>query len=235
MKEKTIGQIVTSDMRTATVFKKYGIDFCCGGGNLISEACNVVNVDENVILDEIALLDKKEAMVDFDKMGLIQLISYIKDNHHYYVKNTMPIISQFANKVAKVHGNSRAETIEIASLFNELSNELERHMVKEEQILFPNIIELESRSKDKKVMSFPFGSISNPINMMESEHDYAGYIYEKIEILSDDFTPPDHACNTYRALYHHLKEFRDDLHIHIHLENNILFPKAIELENRINS
>jgi len=235
MKEKTIGQIVTSDMRTATVFKKYGIDFCCGGGKLVSEACEKANIKEAQIFDEIALLDIKEAVIDFDKMELNQLVSYILEKHHGYVKNTMPIISQFANKVAKVHGHSRVETIEIASLFNELSNELEQHILKEERILFPNIIELESRSKDKKVMSFPFGSISNPINMMESEHDYAGYIYEKIEILSDDFTPPDHACNTYRALYHHLKEFRDDLHIHIHLENNILFPKAIELENRINS
>ena len=230
MKDKTVAQIVASDMRTATIFKKYGIDFCCGGGKPVSEACFGTEVKAETILNEIEMLDAEKAEKIFDNMELDVLSNHILETHHVYVKESLPIISEFANKVAKVHGASNPENIEIAKLFHEVTMELQQHLMKEEGILFPHIINLAIAHRNNETISVPFGSVQNPIRMMEHEHDIAGDVFKKIEKLSNNFTPPAHACNTYKALYHHLKEFQDDLHIHIHLENNILFPKSIELE-----
>ncbi len=231
MKDKTVAQIVASDMRTATIFKKYGIDFCCGGGKPVAEACKGKGVEALTIFKEIEVLDAAMADTNFDKMELDVLANHILTTHHKYVKETTPIIIEFANKVAKVHGHAQPETIEIAKLFNEVAIELQQHLMKEEGILFPHIINLAVANRSNEEITIPFGSVQNPIRMMELEHDSAGDIFKEIEKLSDNFTPPPFACNTYKALYHHLKVYQDDLHIHIHLENNILFPKAIEMEN----
>ena len=230
MINKTVAQIVASDMRTATIFKKYGIDFCCGGGMPVAEACKGKDVEASTILYEIDNLDKGKADTDYNNMELDVLVKYILKTHHSYVSEAAPIILQFADKVAKVHGESNPENIEIAKLFREVKLELEQHMSKEEGILFPHIVNLAIANRKGESISVPFGSVKDPIKMMEHEHDSAGDIFKEIERLSNNFTPPSHGCNTYRALYHHLKEFQDDLHIHIHLENNILFPKAIKLE-----
>jgi len=233
MTNKTVAQIVASDMRTATIFKKYGIDFCCGGGKPVSEACIGTEVNAETIFNEIEMLDAEKAEKDFDNMELNVLSNHILETHHVYVKESLPIISEFANKVAKVHGDHNPENIEIAKLFHEVSMELQQHLMKEEGILFPHIINLAIANRNGEKIQVPFGSVQNPIKMMEHEHDIAGDVFKKIEKLSNNFTPPEHACNTYKALYHHLKEFQDDLHIHIHLENNILFPKAIEMEKSV--
>jgi regulator of cell morphogenesis and NO signaling len=230
MKERTVAQIVASDMRTATIFKKYGIDFCCAGGKPITEACQGKEVEATTIFNEIESLDIEKAETDYNTMDLDVLANHILGVHHTYVKESTPIIIEFADKVAKVHGNAQPETIEIAKLFREVGMELQQHMLKEENILFPHIINMVIAKRNGATIDIPFGSVQNPIKMMEMEHDAAGDIIKKIEKLSDYYTPPGHACNTYKALYHHLKEFQEDLHIHIHLENNILFPKAIEME-----
>lgn len=230
MKNKTVAQIVAADMRTATIFKKYGIDFCCGGGKPVAEACKGKEIDASIIFSEIENLDIEKADTNFDNMDLDVLSNHIIDSHHVYVKEATPLIMQFADKVAKVHGHAHPETIKIAKLFREVATELDQHMMKEEGILFPHIINLAIANRNNESIAVPFGSVKNPIKMMENEHDIAGDIFKEIEKLSSNFTPPPHACNTYKALYHHLKEFQDDLHIHIHLENNILFPKAILME-----
>jgi len=230
MKNKTVAQIVASDLRTATIFKKYGIDFCCGGGKPVSEACKGTDVEAQTIFNEIEMLDAEKAETDFDNMEVDVLTNHILETHHVYVKESTPIILQFADKVAKVHGDHNPENIEIARLFREVAIELQQHLMKEEGILFPHIINLAIANRNGEKIQVPFGSVQNPITMMKHEHDTAGDIFKQIEKLSNNFTPPPHACNTYKALYHHLKEFQDDLHIHIHLENNILFPKAIEME-----
>ncbi|MBC8266685.1 MAG: iron-sulfur cluster repair di-iron protein [Flavobacteriales bacterium] len=232
MENKTVAQIVASDMRTATIFKKYGIDFCCGGGKAVTDACEGKDVEASTIFKEIEMLDAANADTDFDNMDLDVLINHILQTHHVYVKESTPIILEFANKVAKVHGHAHPENIEIAKLFNEVAIELQQHLMKEEGMLFPHIINLAIANRNKEQISVPFGSVQNPIRMMEHEHDTAGNIFKEIEKLSNNFTPPSHACNTYKALYHHLKAFQDDLHIHIHLENNILFPKAIAMEKQ---
>jgi regulator of cell morphogenesis and NO signaling len=230
MENKTVAQIVASDMRTAIIFKKYGIDFCCGGGKPVSEACKGAEIEASTIFNEIEMLDATKADRDFDTIDLDVLANHILETHHKYVKEATPIIIQFADKVAKVHGDHNPENIEIARLFHEVAIELQQHLMKEEGILFPHIINLAIANRNGEKISVPFGSVQNPIRMMEHEHDTAGDIFKQIEKLSNNFTPPAHACNTYKALYHHLKEFQDDLHIHIHLENNILFSKAIALE-----
>ena len=230
MENKTVAQVVASDMRTAIIFKKYGIDFCCGGGKSISEACNDIEVNEETILNEIEMLGAEKAENDFNNMELDVLSNHILETHHVYVRESLPIILEFANKVAKVHGDHNPENVEIALLFHELSIELQQHLLKEEKTLFPKIINLAIINRNGGEIQTPFGSFQNSIRMMKHEHDIAGYIIKKIEKLSNNFTPPKHACNTYKALYHHLRAFQSDLHIHIHLENNILFPKAIELE-----
>ncbi|HJN53862.1 MAG TPA: iron-sulfur cluster repair di-iron protein [Flavobacteriaceae bacterium] len=230
MKNKTIAQIVSSDIRTSKIFKKYGIDFCCGGGKLLSKVCEEKNINKSTVLDEIKQLDNKSIEPKFDKMDLELLINHIIETHHKYVREMIPIIKEFAEKVSKVHGGSNPEILLIARVFSELSIELLQHLIKEEKILFPHIIKLSAKEKNKTSFSTSFDSIENPIKMMELDHSKAGNYLKQIKILSNYFKPPLHACNTYKALYHNLKEFQDDLHIHIHLENNILFPKALEME-----
>jgi len=228
---KTIAEIVSDDISTASVFKKYQLDFCCGGGKTIAKACEnkAINIDDLLNDLENSQADNSSPNLNFKDWKLDFLIDHIINNHHTYIKENVEIINEFAQKVAKVHGDHNPENIEIANLFATLSNELLAHMHKEEMILFPAIKEMVENGNN----SFHFGSIDNPVRMMEHEHDTAGDIIKKIQQLSNNFSTPDYACNTYKALYHKLEEFTNDLFQHIHLENNILFPKARKLENEI--
>ncbi len=228
---KTIAEIVSDDISTASVFKKYQLDFCCGGGKTIAKACEnkEINIDDLLNDLENVSINNSSPNLNFKDWKLDFLIDYIINNHHTYIKDNVGIINEFAKKVAKVHGDHNPENIEIANLFATLSNELLAHMNKEEMILFPAIKEMFQNGNK----SFQFGSIDNPVRMMEHEHDTAGDIIKKIQQLSNNFSTPDHACNTYKALYHKLEEFTNDLFQHIHLENNILFPEARKLEKEI--
>lgn len=228
IKEKTIGQIVKDDIRTANVFKKHGLDFCCGGGKTIQSACAENEVDLAELLHDIdAVLVRSESVEDYQSMKLDVLIDHIYDNHHKYIYKHGQVTAEFIKKVAHVHGERHPETVEIAKLYNEFLSDLHQHMMKEEQILFPAI----------KRMLFEPGSfdtfINGPISVMQMEHENAGNILKKMNALSGDYKPPADGCNTYRAAYANLKDMEDDIHLHIHLENNILFPKAIELEEQL--
>jgi len=230
---KTVAEIVTENIRTAHVFKKYGIDFCCGGGISVEKACAKKGIDYTLLEKELTAVDKVVNKAhDYDTWDLIFLIDHIINVHHKYVEENIPLLLQYANKVAKVHGHHYVEVVKINSLLHEVANELAAHMKKEEIILFP-FIKLLVRSKNEGVVSPPppFGTINNPISIMEHEHETVGEIFKTIDRLTNNYTPPEEACNTFRALYAKLEEFEKDLHRHIHLENNILFPKAIVLEN----
>jgi len=231
LENKTIAEIVSEDISTASVFKKYQLDFCCGGGKTVAKACEKNNINMDDVLHDLENLtyNNTNPNLNFKDWNLDFLIDYIVNVHHTFVSNNVGLINEFAQKVAKVHGDHNPETIEIANLFVSLSNELLAHMQKEERVLFPAIKEMLKNQQS----NFPFGSIENPVRMMEHEHDNAGDIIKKIQILSNNFTTPDYACNTYKALYHKLEEFTNDLFQHIHLENNILFPKVRKLENEI--
>lgn len=233
-KDKTVGETVTENIKTAHVFKKYGIDFCCGGGISIEKACEKKDVDFSTLEEELLNVDTTQKSYDFDKWELGFLIDHIVNVHHTYVQESIPLILQYSNRVAKVHGHHYSEVLEINRLFIEVSNELISHLQKEEAILFPYVKNLlQIKEAGAKASTPPFGTVNNPVAMMEEEHENAGDILKSIAKLSNNYTPPEEACNTFRALYAKLDEFEQDLHQHIHLENNILFPKAILLEKQL--
>lgn len=233
MQNKTIGEMVVENYRKADVFKKFGLDFCCGGKKTINQVCTEKGIDLTQLEKELALVDNQQILPsqDFNSWNLAFLIDYIVNTHHRYVAKSIPVLFEYLKKVAKVHGDGNPETKEILNHFMVISDELNRHMMKEENILFPYIKQLSIASeRNLKVDPPPFGTVENPIRMMEMEHETAGDLLEKIREISSNYTPPEYACNTFRVSYAKLKEFEDDLHQHIHLENNILFPKAIQLE-----
>lgn len=234
IENKTVAELVTENYKTADVFKKNGIDFCCGGKVSVKSICEKKKIGYDKIKNELEAIDQViDEAHDFNSWNLEKLVDYIINKHHSYVTENIPIISQYANKVAKVHGEANPEVVQINYLFRIIADELNRHMCKEENILFPYVKILAQVELKKMEFVLPhFETIQNPINMMEKEHDTVGNYGAKIAELSNNYTPPNHACNTYRVLYAKLKEFEDDLHQHIHLENNILFPKAIELEKK---
>ncbi len=235
LKVRKVGDLVKENIKTAHVFKKYGIDFCCGGGITIERACR----KENVVFEDLAadLMKLNEASATdqrYDKWELDFLADYIVNTHHAYVEEAMPMILSYAQKVASVHGHAHTPTIEIYKLFIDVVNELTPHMKKEELILFPFIKKMMKAKKEQTAFEAGrFGTVQNPIDMMESEHEVAGTILKQIAKLSNNYTPPEWACNTFKALYAKLEEFEQDLHLHIHLENNILFPKALTLEKAL--
>lgn len=233
--DKTVAEIVTENIKTADVFKKNGIDFCCGGNVSVQAICAKKGIAYAELKEEILKIGS-ESKNDhaFNTWDLDFLSDYIVNTHHKYVQEANLIIAQYAEKVAKVHGHHYTEVVEINELLIDIMNELNSHMKKEEMVLFPYIKEMAAAQKKGIAISRPpFGSIQNPISMMESEHTDAGEILLRIKELSNNFTPPSGACNTFRALYAKLEEYQDDLFQHIHLENNILFPKAIELEAKL--
>jgi regulator of cell morphogenesis and NO signaling len=232
----TVGEMVTSDYRAAAVFEKYSIDFCCNGGKPFDVACGERGVDPGTILQELQELDKAGDLKTFrpDEWGLDVLADFIVNNHHRYVRRTLPVILTHVDKVLSVHGKNHAELAGIAQRFHAVGEELTHHMQKEELVLFPYIKAMIAAEDARTLLSTPpFGTIANPIRMMKAEHQSAGDAFSFIRSASSDFATPADACTTYKVTYAELAEFEQDLHQHIHLENNILFPKAIALEERI--
>lgn len=232
--ESSIGELVASDFRKAEVFKKFNIDFCCGGKKTLSQVCKDKNIDLQKIQTELENLSNQSntASQNYNDWSLDFLVDYIVNTHHKYVKSALPVVLEYTAKVAKVHGNEHIEVLTIYELFKEAAEELNTHMMKEENILFPYIKQLVTESSVANTHC-SFGTVQNPIRMMEHEHDVVGNIFKTIRELSNDYTPPADACTTYRLSYQKLQEFENDLHQHIHLENNILFPKSIQLESQL--
>jgi len=233
--EKTLAEIVTDNIRSAIIFEEAGLDFCCKGKRSLKDACAEKNVDVQKIVNELSnLSDTGNGTQNVNDWQLDFLVDYIMNNHHQYVRRMIPVISLHADKVASVHGNNHPGIIHIADLFLAVREELEMHMMKEERVLFPQIKQMVINQKENsQFFPPPFGTIQNPIRMMEYEHTNAGDALYQIRDLSNNYSHPEDACNTFKALYSELKEFEEDLHKHIHLENNILFPKSIELENQL--
>ena len=237
MKEnQIIGELVARDYRTASVFKKYSIDFCCQGNRTIEEACEKKNIDTKKVLEDlVAMMEaKSESTTDYQSWPLDLLADYIEKKHHRYVQEKTLEIQPYLDKICKVHGERHPELLEIKEEFNASAGELAAHMKKEELILFPFIRKMtKAKLENTKVDAAHFGTVKNHIQMMMNEHTVEGHRFMKIEELSNNYTPPLDACNTYRVSFALLKEFEQDLHLHIHLENNILFPRAIEIEKEL--
>ncbi len=230
---KTVGSFVTENYRTASIFDKHGIDYCCRGNRSLDEACSEVSADKQAVLNELETLTANKPADDNDpaQWPLDLLADYIEKKHHRYVEKAIPELFVYLIKVVNAHGSKHPEVKEIEEHFKQSAGELTKHMKKEELVLFPYIkkmVEAENYGGPRpKAM---FGNVQNPIAMMMQEHENEGERFRLIAGLSNNYEAPVDACNTYRVTYGLLKAFQDDLHRHIHLENNILFPKAIEME-----
>lgn len=235
--EKTIGQMVADDYRTAAIFEAFGIDFCCKGNKTIDEVCEAKGIFKNLLLQDLEKIKNAETNTtpDYNSWPLDLLADHIEKKHHRYVEEKSIQLKQYLEKICTVHGKQHSELFEIKDLFVASASHLAVHMKKEELILFPFIRKMAVAPKELTSFSRPsFGTIQNPIDMMKHDHDDEGERFRQIAKLSRNYTPPADACNTYKVTFSLLKEFEEDLHLHIHLENNILFPKSIELEKEIN-
>lgn len=221
-----IGEIVTRDFRAAEIFKNAGIDFCCGGNQSLEQTCNEKKLDIAEI--EKKLIDLENTAVDnlhnFNEWNLDFLCDYIVNTHHKTILKLLPQLTAYTQKISDVHGSHHPELIEIAKLFSAINTELLQHLRKEEEVLFPAIKEIlkTNSSKSKEI-------IISEIARMKGEHEFAGGVIDKINGLSQNYTVPSDGCNTYQVTFNLLEQFEDDLHIHVHLENNILYPKSLNL------
>ncbi|UXX79039.1 iron-sulfur cluster repair di-iron protein [Reichenbachiella carrageenanivorans] len=232
-----IGELVAQHYKVARVFKKHNIDFCCKGNRTLDEACQTSPDYLKTVIEELeAEINQTEsATIDFQTWPLDLLADYIEKKHHRYVQEKTIEIQPYLNKICNVHGAQHPELIEIKKLFDEAAGELAAHMKKEELILFPIVRKMvKKQSEGQSWEGVHFGTVQNPIQMMMMEHETEGDRFAKIATLSNNYTPPKEACNTYAVTFALLQEFEDDLHLHIHLENNILFPKAVVLEQNMN-
>jgi regulator of cell morphogenesis and NO signaling len=221
-KELTIGEIVALDYRAAEVFKEAGIDFCCGGKQRITEVCSEKNIDPIELVNKLEMLESTPNTTshNFIEWDQVFLCDYIINTHHKYVLKSLPELVMYTEKIASVHGERHPELAEVAALFSQLNKELLQHMKKEEEVLFPAIKEAESSGSSKSI-------IVSEIERLSGEHEFAGGAMDKIRAITSNYRVPADGCNTYNVTFKLLRQFEDDLHTHVHLENNILFPKAL--------
>jgi len=227
-----VGALVAEQPGRARVFEELGIDYCCGGQRSLSDVCRERGLDLETILRRIQAADAapEEGQEDWVTASLGELVDHIVEKHHAYLRENLPRIAYLTQRVAQAHGANHPEVLEVADVFSSLQRELESHMMKEERILFPLIVEME---KTGQTGWAPGGSIANPIRVMEAEHQDAGNALESFRTLTGGYAAPPDACNTFRAMLHALNELEGDLHAHIHKENNILFPRALALEEKL--
>ncbi|MDD7888027.1 iron-sulfur cluster repair di-iron protein [Flavivirga sp. 57AJ16] len=234
--QKQVGAFVAEDFRTAAVFNKYGIDFCCRGNRTLEEVCDKNGIETSELVHSLkhVLNTKTDQSIDYKSWPLDLLIDYIEKKHHRYVEEKIPVIKQFLDKLCRVHGERHPELFEVNELFTASAGELAQHLKKEELVLFPFVKKLVKAELTNTPMASPgFGTVKNPIAMMVQEHDNEGVRFRRIAEITDHYTPPADACNTYKVTFAMLEAFEQDLHLHIHLENNILFPSAEKLESKL--
>ncbi len=234
-KNDRVGSIVAKDYRTSDVFVKYKIDFCCGGGITLEEACRKNSLDAQEVVDALAAkLKSAGENTDYLEMSSDELIEFILKHHHAYVEENIPYLRFYVEKIANVHGSRHPELLELKNILMDALEKLELHMKKEELMLFPYIKQIQNAiNQDESVLKPAFETVDNPIAVMNEEHDFEGEAFRKMRDLTNDFRPPEDACTTYQIAFKKLAEFEADLHKHVHLENNILFPKAQLLESQI--
>jgi len=230
-----VGDIVRSNFKTAQLFEKNNIDFCCGGGVSLSEACENASVEVDILIPEIeAVLAKSDPDSKYiEQLGLDDLSDYIVKRHHSYVRENIPFLQQKLEKLCNAHGDNHPELFDVKEMFDGAAENLTAHIQKEEMVLFPYIHKMVKYLKDGNYNTDELGWVLQPISMMEAEHQVEGERFEKMRHITDNYTTPPDGCGTYQVSYQTLQEFEQDLHRHIHLENNILFKKAIALEKEL--
>ena len=233
---KTVREFALEIPQATRLFETMGIDYCCGGGKSLRDACASANVPVDDVVSKL-LASVKQGMssqgTDWYSSGLGDLIDHIVAKHHVYVRQELPRLEQLLNKVVSKHSENHHELKKVQKIFRAVNAELTSHLQKEEELLFPYVKELEARQGAPSHKRAPmFGSVRNPIHMMEIEHDSAGDALRELRSITNGFVAPEEGCFTYQTLYRGFAEFEADLHQHIHLENNILFPRAIQLEGK---
>ena len=232
LERTTVGDIVAGDFRTAAVFERFGIDFCCGGRRDFRDACRDAGAEPEAVQHALdALPPVADRLDDVTSAPLEQLIEHIVETHHMYVRSALPAIAGYLKKLVDVHGARHPELAHVLAVFRDLRADFEQHLIKEEQVLFPYIRDLATTSRPCGVSRSPFGTVENPIRMLEREHLEAGDEMRAIRELTHGYALPADGCRTYAVCMAELSCFERDLHRHVHLENNVLFPRAIQLES----
>lgn len=235
--KQTVGSIAAANAATLRIFESAGIDYCCGGKLSLGEACEKANVPLETVVNALEKLDrqpKEQQIRKWSQASLSELIEHIVGTHHAYVRNEIPRLEALLVKVNGRHGAFHPALPRIQELFGAAAQELQAHMLKEERMLFPYIVNMETAIREQlPEPTACFGSVEFPISRMIADHDDAGELFATIRALANDYTPPEGACQSFIGLYRGIEEFERDLHQHIHLENNILFPRAIEMERSL--
>lgn len=226
---RTLGDLVTERPGAARVLERYGLDYCCGGGATLAEACTEHGVDLAAVTADLDRVEHAPAP-DWASMTASELAEHIVETHHAYLREELPRLSSLAEKVAGVHGTLHPELYEVRRTFELLKDDLLPHLVKEERVLFPAVAELE---RADQMPWFPFGSARGPISIMLTEHDTVGELLEQLRRLTDGYTVPEGGCGSYRSLYSGLEAVERDTHLHVHKENNVLFPAVVRMESRL--
>jgi regulator of cell morphogenesis and NO signaling len=234
--EKTVRELALEKPGAARVFERLGIDYCCGGKQTLEQACRAASLPVDEVVDALEVAHHSAQAFPKDRNwqaeALGDLISHIKDTHHKYTREEIARLGPLFDKVCSVHGEHHPELFELRATFQGLAQELTTHMMKEEMVLFPYMERMEESVMQKEpILPPPFGTLRNPVSMMEHEHDSAGSALRGLRASSNGYAVPPDACVSFQTLYKTLAEFEADLHQHIHLENNILFPRAIALES----
>ena len=232
--DMTVRKLAIELPQSTRLFEKLKIDYCCGGNRPLADACASAGVDVDNVMEMLIEVTQftSQDETDFQNLSLPNLIAYILDTHHVFTKSEMDRLQLLADKVLAAHGRNHPELVHVDELLTRLCADLKPHMFKEEQILFPYIVAMTEAAEQKRAAPFaPFGTVNNPILMMMREHDTDGEILRELCTLTSDYKAPDDACISYKTLYQALENFEKDLHQHIHLENNILFPKALEINS----
>ena len=232
---RTVRELAVEIPEATRIFEKIGIDYCCGGNKSLEEACTTANISVDEVLDSLELAEQtaraKQKDRNWQAEPLAELVAHINSTHHKYTREEIARLGPLFDKVVSVHGKNHPELQNVRAAFRGMAQELTTHMMKEEAVLFPYIVRMEEAVIQKEpVLPPPFGSVQNPVAMMMHEHDSAGDALRTMRQASAGYTPPGDACISYQTLYNALADFEKDLHQHIHLENNILFPRAIEME-----
>ncbi|WP_018614497.1 iron-sulfur cluster repair di-iron protein [Segetibacter koreensis] len=233
--KETIGQIAVKDLRKAEVFKKYGIDFCCGGKKTIRQVCAEKGIDATKVEQELQQMNQQNKTNNnaYDDWNLDFLADYITNTHHRYIRKYLPELRGYALKVAQVHGERHAELLEIQKLVEGINEELTQHLEQEEKVLFAYVKKIVQAKNTNQPLDKKGKDLETLIEELEKDHAFIGESFDKIRVLCKGYAIPEDACASYKLLFKMLQEFEDDLHLHIHLENNILFPKAIRMEKNL--
>lgn len=235
MATKTVREVALEIPGATRVFEQLGIDYCCGGQRSLADACSSAGISTADVEKTLSTVSTSQAQWEepnFNTATLNELMTHIVNKHHTFTRQELTRLNLLIAKVLAAHRDNHPELARVELLFGELSADLEPHMMKEEQVLFPYIASLEEAVQQGRPIPLPpFGTVANPVRMMMMEHDRAGEIFKEIRAISSNYTVPADGCFSYQTLYGALAELEKDLHQHIHLENNILFPRAVEIES----